>query len=65
MKLDDRLGKLIVAWRKQATAYRLARDERERSENEWEVNNLLAELLAHCASELDASLSRKAEHRAG
>lgn len=57
MKLEDRLEKRLLEWRKLANAYRDAQHDREPSEDEWLLNRELAELIERCISELAADMT--------
>lgn len=57
MTLEDRARVLIINWRKQAKAFRFAKEERDQSEDEWYLNEAWEEALERCAKDLDAALA--------
>jgi len=55
--LENRLERRLYEWRKIAKAFRYAQNEREPSEEEWELNRAWAEAIERCASELGSDLA--------
>ena len=55
--LEKRLERRVSEWRRQAAAYRLAQQDCEPSEQEWQLNKENADMLERCASELASDLS--------
>ena len=56
-ELEKRLERRVAGWLRQAAAYRLAQNECEPSEEEWQLNKENADRLEQCASEARSDLS--------
>ena len=62
MTLGESAQRLAANWQRMAKAFRLAQQERQPSEDEWQLNKAWAEALERCASEL-ASVMAEAQER--
>lgn len=57
MSLENRLEKRVRDWERLAKAFRLAKEEREPSQEEWRLNATSEEAYERCASEIREDLA--------
>jgi hypothetical protein len=58
MTLERRLQRKLREWMRMATAFRLAQNERDPSEDEWFLNKAEADMIERLANELADELAR-------